>query len=138
MVKQNPINKGISHYLISFFLTNFYISIKIKTSMNQIVLLFCFETWNNFFLLALIIPPVVIVAIRCHSLYHLWSLVVPLVVSRCITRCHSLSLVVTRCIIHLSFPKRSLKLWNYIRLRSTHSVIQILSIKSKGRSKTEF
>ena len=55
--------------------------------------------------------------IRCHSL----SLVVPLVVTRCITHCHSLSLVVTRCtthchslvlvvtrcIIHLSFYKQS-------------------------------
>ena len=55
--------------------------------------------------------------IRCHTL----SLVVPLVVTRCITHCHSLSLVVTRCtthchslvlvvtrcIIHLSFYKQS-------------------------------
>ena len=55
--------------------------------------------------------------IRCHSL----SLIVPLVVTRCTTRCHSLSFVVTRCTtrchslsllftrcITLSFYKRSL------------------------------
>ena len=39
-----------------------------------------------------------LVVIRCHSLYHLLSLVVPLVFIRChsfTTRCHSLSLVVT-------------------------------------------
>ena len=35
--------------------------------------------------------------IRCHSLYYSLSLVVPLVVTRCITRCHSLSFIVTRC-----------------------------------------
>ena len=34
---------------------------------------------------------------RCHSLYYSLSLVVPLVVTRCITRCHSLSFIVTRC-----------------------------------------
>ena len=57
--------------------------------------------------------------IRCHSL----SLIVPLVVTRCTTRCHSLSFVVTRCTtrfhslsllftrcITLSFYKRSLSL----------------------------
>ena len=41
-----------------------------------------------------------LVVIRCHSLYHLLSLVVPLVFIRChsfTTRCHSLSFVVTRC-----------------------------------------
>ena len=36
------------------------------------------------------------VVIRCHSLYHSF-----------ITRCHSLSIVVTRCITRLSFYKRS-------------------------------
>ena len=48
------------------------------------------------------------IAIRCHSLslnFHSLSLVVPLVV----TRCHSLSLVVTRCNTRLSFYKRSEK-----------------------------
>ena len=36
-------------------------------------------------------------ATRCHSLYLSLSFVVPLVVIRCTTRCHSLSLVVIRC-----------------------------------------
>ena len=40
---------------------------------------------------------VVIGCLRCLLLYHSLSLVVPLVVTRCTTRCHSLSFVVTRC-----------------------------------------
>ena len=37
---------------------------------------------------------------------HSLSLVVPLVLTCCVTRCHSLSLVVTRCTTRLSFYKR--------------------------------
>ena len=40
-----------------------------------------------------------LVVIRCHLVYHSLSFVV--------TRCYSLSLVVTRCITRLSFDKRS-------------------------------
>ena len=49
---------------------------------------------------------VLLVVTRCHFLYHS-----PFVVTRCTTRCHSLyhslSLIVTRCTIHLPFIKRS-------------------------------
>ena len=86
MVKQNPVitigfkrTRYLSppHFLMFvpfpwsigdlhvFFLTNSYILEKIKTSKNQIVLLFCFENWNHFFY------------------------VLPFAVTRCITRFHS-------------------------------------------------
>ena len=67
-----------------------------------------------------------LVVTRCHSLYHSLSLLVSLVVIRChwlaivltccTTYCHSLPLFVTRCITRLSFYKRSLSTMNLYQL----------------------
>ena len=61
-------------------------------------------------LLSLVVIPchsLSFVVTRCLLLYHLLSLVAPLVVIRCHSLYHSSSLVVTRCITRLSFYKRS-------------------------------
>ena len=84
-------------------------------------------------LLSLVVP---LVVIRCHSLSlvvplvvtrcHSLSLVVSLVVTRCTTRCHSFSFVVTRCTTHLFFYKRSFR-----SLISTKLLCSFIAITSR-------
>lgn len=140
MVKQNPmLNLGLKsscylsppHFLMLllfprirdelhvYFLTNSYISEKMKTSRNHIVLFFVLKTKTTLF------------CSRCHFLYHTLSLfaihyhfkikvicshslsfVVPLI-AIC---CHSFSNVITRCTTRRSFYKRSHEMIHYLQV----------------------
>ena len=102
-----------------YFLTNSYISEKMKTSRNHIVLFFVLKTKTTLF------------CSRCHFLYHTLSLfaihyhfkikvicshslsfVVPLI-AIC---CHSFSNVITRCTTRRSFYKRSHEMIHYLQV----------------------
>ena len=62
------------------------------------------EMITRYHLLSFVVPLVVTRSTtRCHSFYHSLSFVV----TRCTTCCHSVSLVVTRCTTRLSFYKES-------------------------------
>ena len=140
MVKQNPMpNLGLKsscylsppHFLMLllfprirddlhvYFLTNSYISEKMKTSRNHIVLFFVLKTKTTLF------------CSRYHFLYHTLSLfaihyhfkikvicshslsfVVPLI-AIC---CHSFSNVITRCTTRRSFYKRSHEMIHYLQV----------------------
>ena len=125
----------------------------IYCSFNCIIVSF----WNKNLshLLSFVVPLFVVRFLSLSfiaSLFHWLSLAVPLVVTRCTNRCHSLSfvvpldvirchslslvvpLVVTRCTTRLSFYKRSAKLQVFTLLANQFFLFFFLKMATKIRS----
>ena len=74
----------LEHKITLFYLISFvFIRFITRYHSLSLIVIFCYS--------------LSFAVIRCLLLYHSLSLVESLVVIRCITRCHSLSLVVIRC-----------------------------------------
>ena len=83
----------------------FYHSLSLCHSLSLVVI--CFHSLYH--LLSLVVP---LLVTRCHSLYHPLSFVE----TRYKTRCHSISLVVTRCTNRLSYYKQSVIFCEYCEI----------------------
>ena len=91
--------------------------------------------------LSLVVPLVVTRCVTCcHSLYHSLSLFViryhllPFVVTQCTTRSQSLSFVVTRFTTRLSFHKRSVTPFSYVTKQDKNLSI----LETKGAFKIKY